>query len=87
MPDLNPDLPESWSTLVKNGPNAVYSGLGQLMDPYCVAAPSVPRNPQVSYGDWLISRIGFCTRDGVANDPEMLLALYSVCNLYDLHFG
>ena len=64
--------------MVKSGPNSVYQGYGQLMDPYCVAAPIVPRMPEVSFGDWLLSRIAFATRDGVANDPEMLLALYSV---------
>ena len=78
VPDLDPKLPPEWSSFVEKGADAVYRGLSFLQDQHCVAPPSAPRSPELSFGDWLLSRLANCTREGLANDPEMLLALYTV---------
>ena len=78
VPDLHPSLPPEWASIVEKGADEVYRGFSLLMDPNFVAPPSALRSPDLSFGDWLISRLSNCTREGLANDGEMLLALYSV---------
>ena len=84
VPDLDATLPPDWATLVEKGPNEIYGGMGQLLDPEKCAPPEMPtRNPHVPFTDWCTSRIGNVDRSGPANDPDLLLGFSAVSTYSD----
>ena len=77
-PDLDVCLPLAWKELVQKGHQDLYSGMGAIVDPEDAAGPDVPRDPALTHDSWLRSRLSSLHRGGLANDPQQLLAMYTV---------
>ena len=64
--------------LVDRGSQDLYSGMAAIVDPCDEAGPDVPRDPSLTHDSWLRSRLSSLHRGGLANDPQQLLAMYTV---------